>query len=303
MPTYRIHHLTRYSYDEPVSVCHNLAHLLPRENAPRHAWRYADMDISPSPAVRAERLDYFGNRLTFFAIQEPHRELDVITRAQVDLDLLPNQSELFGSPAWEVVRDLLAGPKGGPGGDPELLDAFQFSVGSPYIRANDDVQAYTVESFTPGRPLVDAVLDLCKRIHEEFKYDTRCTTTTPTMAEIMEARAGVCQDFAHLMIGGLRSLGLAARYVSGYLLTAPPPGKPRLVGADASHAWLSVYVPGLQGAPGTWLDLDPTNNAVVSDKHITLAWGRDFGDVSPLRGVILGGGKHRVHVSVDVSPI
>jgi transglutaminase-like putative cysteine protease len=303
MPTYRIHHLTRYSYDEPVSVCHNLAHLLPRDSAPRHAWRYADIDISPAPAVRAERLDYFGNHLTFFAIQEPHRELDVITRSQVDLAPLPPQNALFASPTWQQVRDFLE-IQGAAGIHPEALDAFQYTFASPYIRWSPEVHDYARESFTGDRPILEAVMDLTARIYKDFKYDTKCTTVSTTLPEILATRAGVCQDFAHLMIGGLRSLGLAARYVSGYLLTVPPPGKPRLIGADASHAWLSVYMPDVSGSgAGMWLDLDPTNNTVPSDKHITLAWGRDFGDVSPLRGVILGGGKHRIHVSVDVSPI
>jgi transglutaminase-like putative cysteine protease len=304
MPTYRIHHLTRYSYDEPVSVCHNLAHLLPREGAARHAWRYSDLEISPAPAVRAERRDYFGNRLTFFAIQEPHRELEVITRAQVDLEPA-GENYSCESPAWEMVRDRLAGEKVGAGGA-ELLDAFQFTFASPCIRWTEEVERYAAQSFAPGRPVLEGVLELNARIHREFTYDKQCTTTSTTLPEVMEKRAGVCQDFAHLMIGGLRSQGLAARYVSGYLLTAPPPGKPRLIGSDASHAWLSVYVPGfdgMRGGGGRWVDVDPTNNAVVGEKHITLAWGRDFGDVSPLRGVILGGGRHRVAVSVDVSPV
>jgi transglutaminase-like putative cysteine protease len=183
------------------------------------------------------------------------------------------------------------------------LDAHQFTYASPYICWNPDVTAYAASSFTRGRPLLEAAMELSERIHKDFKYDTRSTTISTTLPEILQARAGVCQDFAHLGIGCLRAMGLAARYVSGYLLTTPPPGKPRLVGADASHAWLSVYLPGTHGAPGEWLDLDPTNDCVPSDKHITLAWGRDFGDVSPLRGVLLGAGKHQIQVSVDVSPV
>ncbi len=153
-------------------------------------------------------------------------------------------------------------------------------------------------SFFPGRSLLDAAADLTRRIYHDFKYDPKTSTITTTLPEIMKLRAGVCQDFAHLQIGCMRSMGLPARYVSGYLLTTPPPGKPRLIGADASHAWLSVYLPDFG-----WLDLDPTNNMIPTDKHITVAWGRDFGDVSPLRGVILGGGHHVVDVSVDVAPI
>jgi transglutaminase-like putative cysteine protease len=312
MATYRIHHLTRYSYDEPVSVCHNLAHLLPRvaPAPPRHAWRQAEIDISPAPAVRAERIDFFGNRLTFFAIQEPHRELEVVTKSEVALDPF-DAPPLFSTTPWELVRDGLNGPRPSPAAAPaapfasqpldrqaEWLDAFQFTFASPYIRWTPAVAEYARPSFASGRPLMESILELTARIHKDFRYDTKSTTVSTTLPEILAARAGVCQDFAHLQIGCLRAMGLAARYVSGYLLTTPPPGRPRLVGADASHAWVSVYLP-----DAGWLDLDPTNNLIPSDKHITLAWGRDFGDVSPLRGVILGGGRHHIHVSVDVSPI
>ncbi len=259
MPTYRVHHLTRYSYEDAVSVCHNLAHLLPRNSA-RHTWRYADIEISPAPAVRAERLDYFGNRLTFFAIQEPHRELDVITRATVDLEPPPphhpSASPLFSSPPWELIRDRINTPVMSATADslapfasqrpshfknPDMLDAFQFTFASPYIRwqtspnspassvslpPSSDVAIYAAQSFTPNRPILDALHDLTARIHADFKYDTKSTTVSTTLPEIMQARAGVCQDFAHLEIGCLRTLGLPARYVSGYLLTAPPPGPP-----------------------------------------------------------------------------
>ena len=296
MPIYTIHHLTRYTYDEPVSVCHNLAHLMPRL-ASRHQWRYADIEVVPTPAIRAERLDYFGNRLTFFAIQQPHRELEVVARGQVELEPAAS-AQVISSITWEVARDHIQTRISSQSPWPaELLDAFQFTFPSPYIRWDGEVAAYANGSFVPNRPMLDAVLHLSDRIYREFVYDTKSTTVSTTLPEILKARGGVCQDFAHLMIGCLRALGLSARYVSGYLLTSPPPGKPRLVGADASHAWVSVYIPDLG-----WLDVDPTNNVIPSDKHITLAWGRDFGDVSPLRGVILGGGRHQIQVKVDVSP-
>lgn len=300
MPSYRIHHLTRYVYDEAIPVCHNLAHLLPRE-APRHYWHSSELEISPAAAVRAERTDYFGNRLTFFAIQEPHRQLEVVSRALVDLEIAPTTPLFSSGMSWEEARTGLH-PEASSGGH-RHLDAHQFTYASPYIRWTPEVAAYATPSFAPGRPLLQAAMDLTARIHKDFKYDTRSTTISTTLPEILAARAGVCQDFAHLQIGCLRAMGLAARYVSGYLLTTSPPGKPRLIGADASHAWVSVYLPGSGGAGGEWLDLDPTNNCVPSDKHITLAWGRDFGDVSPLRGVILGAGKHQIQVSVDVSPV
>ena len=289
MALYNIRHTTRYTYDEAVPVCHNVAHLLPRAS-PRHQWHFAEVDISPAPAIRTDREDYFGNRLTFFAIQEPHLELEVTARGQVNVE--PRAAIPTTTIAWETARDLCA-TRGS-----ELLSELQFALPSPYVLWNDEVAAYGRESFPPDCPLVDAALDLTARIHDDFAYDTKSTTVSTTLPEIMKERSGVCQDFAHLQIGCLRSLGLAARYVSGYLLTNPPPGKPRLVGADASHAWVSVWIPG-EG----WLDLDPTNNLVPSDKHITIGFGRDFGDVSPLRGVVLGGGRHVIDVSVDVAPI
>jgi transglutaminase-like putative cysteine protease len=295
MPVYRIHHHTRYAYQEPVSVCHNLAHLLPRES-PRHFWTAADIDISPAPSIRAERRDYFGNRLTFFAVQEPHRRLDVTSTAQVEL--YPEVPRPQTHASWETARERLAAAASGIAPSAELIDAIQFTFPSAYVQLTPAVMHYAGPSFPAGRPLLDAVLDLTARIHKDFRYDTKSTTISTPLPEILATRAGVCQDFAHLQIACLRSMGLAARYVSGYLLTAPPPGKPRLIGADASHAWVAAYLP-----EEGWIDLDPTNNVIPSDKHLTLAWGRDFGDVSPLRGVILGGGKHKIDVSVDVTPL
>ena len=294
MATYNVRHVTTYTYEEAVPVCHNVAHLLPRAAA-RHAWNFSDVEIQPSPAVRTERVDYFGNRLVFFAIQEPHLELEVIARGQVTV--APFEGLPASRATWEEARDMCATRSA------ELLEEMQFTFESPFVHWTEEVATYGRESFSAGRPLLEAVLDLTQRIHKDFAYDPKTTTVTTTLPEVMKARAGVCQDFAHLEIGCLRSLGLAARYVSGYLLTTPPPGKPRLVGADASHAWVSVWVPGTGGEAGGWLDLDPTNNLVPSDKHITVAYGRDFGDVSPLRGVILGGGRHKIDVSVDVAPV
>jgi transglutaminase-like putative cysteine protease len=266
----------------------------------------SEIEITPAPATRAERSDYFGNVLTFFAIQEPHLELTVTTESQVHITPPPPVDSPVHSPAdmtWEQVRDSFAQQRGMP--SREALEAFQFTFASPCIRWTPAVLDYAGQSFTPGRPIVEAVLDLTRRIHKDFVYDQKSTTTATTLPEIMKAKAGVCQDFSHLQIGCLRAMGIAARYVSGYLLTTPPPGAPRLVGADASHAWLSVYIPTGQGEQGGghWLDLDPTNNVIPADKHIIIAWGRDFADVSPLRGVIFGGRDHTVKVSVDVTPV
>jgi transglutaminase-like putative cysteine protease len=317
MPGYRIHHLTRYIYDESISVCHNLAHLLPRDSA-RHLWHFAELDITPTPAVRTERYDYFGNRVVFFAIQEPHRQLEVVARSEVDLEAQTSQPLFTSDHPWEQTRDRFLAARNLSGAGAQLpdalrrdvLDAYQFTYASPYIQWTPEIAAYAAVSFPPGRPIQEGLLDLTARIHKDFRYDASATTISTTLPEIFQARSGVCQDFAHFQIGCLRALGLATRYVSGYLLTAPPPGKSRLIGADASHAWLSVFLPDThipqspqdQYHSGFWLDLDPTNNCIPSDKHITVAWGRDFGDVSPLRGVLLGAGRHQIQVSVDVSP-
>jgi transglutaminase-like putative cysteine protease len=283
--------LTTYVYDEAVAVCHNVAHLLPRDSE-RHTWLSSELEVSPEPTVRAERRDYFGNRLTFFAIQEPHRELQVLAKSEVDVE---PAGELGGvDVAWDEARERVRRDVGHGQG----LDVYQYTFQSPFVHVNGEVADYARESFAPGRGLLEGAEELTARIFRDFKYDPKCTTVTTTLPEVMKARAGVCQDFAHLAVGCFRSVGLAARYVSGYLMTVPPPGKPRLTGADASHAWVSVYIPGIG-----WVDFDPTNNLRPSEQHITLAWGRDFGDVSPLRGVLLGTGRHVIRVSVDVLPL
>jgi transglutaminase-like putative cysteine protease len=189
------------------------------------------------------------------------------------------------------VRDQLPADR-----NPTVLDAYQFVFDSRYVRSSAELADYARPSFTPGRPMLDAVLDLTRRVHQDFRYDQRATTVTTPLREVFAQRRGVCQDFAHLEIGCLRSLGLAARYVSGYLCTDPPPDQVRLVGADATHAWLSVYC-----REFGWIDVDPTNDRMPSDQHILLAWGRDYDDVSPIKGVILGGGQHVVKVAVEVT--
>ena len=227
--------------------------------------------------------------MIFFTVQEPHRQL--IVRAEHTTEIEPYWGpDPAQTPAWEDVRDQLALAR-----DAEALDAYQYVFDSPYVRVSADLAAYAAPSFWPRRPILEAALDLTARIHSEFRYDPKATTLSTTLAEVLAGRHGVCQDFAHLEIGCLRSLGLAARYVSGYLLTQPPEGTERLIGADASHAWLSSWCPGFG-----WIDVDPTNNLIPSAEHILLGWGRDYDDVSPIKGVILGGGEHQVRVSVDV---
>ena len=288
---YRVVHATDYHYAEPVSTSHHQLCLSPRPND-RQTTSNEDISITPAPVGRRQRPDYFGNRCANIELQEPHGALSVVSRFHVDVHGGARVPEWSASPPWEQVRDAIKQPR-----TPELLGACGFSFESPHVQIPKVAEAYVSQSFTPGRPLLPALLELTARIHGEFKYDSRATTVSTPVAEVFAHRRGVCQDFAHLQIACLRALGLGARYVSGYLVTTPPPGRPRLVGADASPAWLSVYCPGLG-----WIDVDPTNNVMPDDHHITVAWGRDFGDVTPMRGVILGGGAHTVTVSVDVSP-
>ena len=288
---YRITHTTEYEYAEPVSLCQNLACLVPRE-VPRQRCLRTRLTITPEPAVLTSRTDYFGNTATYFTIQEPHRHLTLVADHDVELTAR-EEIDPRSSPPWEQVCDELIRDR-----TAESLQAYQFVFGSRYARPERELLSYAAPSFVPGRPLVEAVLDLTRRIHEDFLYDARATNISTPVSEVFANRRGVCQDFAHLQISALRSFGLAARYVSGYLCTNPPPGSERLVGADATHAWLSVYCP-----KNGWIDFDPTNNQIPSDKHIMLAWGRDYDDVSPIKGVILGGGRHAVQVGVDVRQI
>jgi transglutaminase-like putative cysteine protease len=252
-----------------------------------------ELRIQPSPATRTERVDYFGNLLCFFTVQEAHKELVVESRSEVIMDGNATTPWPQQSVRWEEAVKSLPDDH-----SPAGLEAYQFGFESPRIRVRPEFAAYALESFTPGRPMPDALLDLTARIHKDFRFDSKVTNVRTPTEEVFRKRRGVCQDFAHLQIACLRSLNIAARYVSGYLRTYPPPGQPRLVGADASHAWVSAYCPGIG-----WLDVDPTNNVVPSNGHVTLAWGRDYGDVSPLRGLILGGGAHTLKVAVDMEPL
>ncbi|WP_422931684.1 transglutaminase family protein [Singulisphaera sp. PoT] len=265
-----------------------MTHLSAR-NSPWQDCLESEITVNSQPAVSVPQVDFFGNPVTFFTVQEPHERLEVTAFNRVRIRPRPTPHS-DASCNWEAARDVIAS-----GRDAESLDAYQYVFESHYVRHEDELAHYASPSFTPGRPLIDAILDLTRRIHEEFIFDPQATTIETPPRELLKIRRGVCQDFAHFQIACLRSLGLAARYVSGYLLTTPPPGQPRMVGADVSHAWLSVYCPGYG-----WLDVDPTNNLVVSDLHPTIAWGRDYDDVSPIKGVVLGGGNHTVSVSVDV---
>lgn len=288
MTRYSITHVTTYEYTEPVSLCQNVARLSARA-CDRQRLEPSTLAISPDPAVIEERVDYFGNPTHYFTIQEPHRQLTV--EATHDIAVFEAAPvDPAATAAWDDVRARLGRDR-----TPPWFGAYQFAFDSRYAAADPRYAAFAAPAFAPGRPILAAALDLVERIHTGFAYDPKATSVATPVAEVFEKRRGVCQDFAHLLLACLRSLGLAARYVSGYLSTLPPPGRPRLVGADATHAWVSLFC----GDHG-WVDLDPTNNQIPEERHVLLAWGRDYDDVSPLKGVILGGGQHVVKVSVDV---
>ena len=287
---YKITHTTVYTYTETVPICHNEVHLTPREH-PRQARLASRLAVRPQPASIDTQLDYFGNHVSFFTIEVGHERLTVTASSRVRISE-PAPPLPLATP-WEAIRDRLTTEPGGP-----FFEACQFAFDSPHVATSRELAAYAGKSFSPGRPWLEALLDLTRRIHTEFRYDQSATIVSTPLDEVLRLRRGVCQDFAHLEIGCLRSLGLPARYVSGYLVTTPPAGQPRLIGADASHAWVSAFSPDYG-----WIDVDPTNDQIPSTKHITLAWGRDYSDVAPIKGVFIGGGRHGMSVSVDVAPL
>ena len=289
---YRVRHETVYSYGGDVAHSHQLLHLTPR-NALRQSCHAHSITLLPQPSIRRDDIDAFGNHVTRLEYDLPHDRLEVLAEAGVEVRAAP-ATEPEESAEWEAVGGSLA--FSGRPMQEELLEACRYRMESSYIRIKQTFTDYAADCFPPKRPILAAADALMHKIHREFKYAPGSTTIRTSAIEAFEARLGVCQDFAHIMIGCLRSRGLAARYVSGYLRTQPPPGADAAyVGADASHAWVSVFCP-----PFGWVDLDPTNDVRVSSDHIIIAWGRDFGDVSPLRGVIVGGGRHRLSVRVSV---
>lgn len=284
---YRIVHRTRYAYAAPVSAAYGQHHLLPRDT-PTQQVHEASVAIDPTADDRRERTDLWGNRVEHYGILRDHEELVVTASSVVEVQPPP-------PPVVEVPWEDAAAAHGSDG-SAAALDARVFRLDSPQVAAGPQLRELAAGAFTPGRDLVEAYRSLIRLIHGEFRFDPTATTVTTAVDAVLEHRAGVCQDFAHLLVGCLRSVGLSARYVSGYIETTPPPGQPRLQGADASHAWAALWVPG-----HGWLDGDPTNEQLVGDQHVTVAWGRDYGDVPPLRGVIFTGGPTTtLDVEVDV---
>jgi transglutaminase-like putative cysteine protease len=285
-------HQTSYRYEAPVAQSWQLAHLRPRE-LPRQRLRAHRLDIEPRPDWLEERIDYFGNAVTAFAIHAAHDTLDVIAESQVEIAPQAADSEA-AMRAWDAGP----GPDAGTARGAAMLELAQYLGPSPQVPRSRRAVRYARRSFRPGAPFAAALSDLAHRIHRDFEFDPSATTVTTPLDEVFAQRRGVCQDFAQVMIAGLRGIGIPARYVSGYIITRPPPGKPKLVGADASHAWVSAWCPG-QG----WIDIDPTNDRRIDQDFVTLAWGRDFFDVTPLRGVILGGGAQELEARVTVTPL
>jgi transglutaminase-like putative cysteine protease len=285
---YRIVHTTTYEYTDLAEACHNVVRLQPRDLSSQ-CCRHTELRIEPAPDRIHRYVDYFGNHVHSFAVYQPHREF--VIAAESAVTCAPHEMPPVGQTLpWNRVREILRTERAA-----EIASAIEFRFDSPYIRTSAALRDLAAEHFKPDRPVGDAAMALTKAIHRDFKYDPKATTLDTSLDDVLQRRRGVCQDFAHLMIGCLRSLGLACRYVSGYLRTDAQPGRPRLQGADASHAWVSVFSPG-----AGWLDFDPTNGCRPSDRHITIGWGRDFHDLSPVKGVVLGGGQSTLKVSVDV---
>ncbi|SCK49773.1 Transglutaminase-like enzyme, putative cysteine protease [Variovorax sp. HW608] len=289
-------HSTRYDYTPPVDTAQHLAHLKPMTTASQRLVSHA-LRITPPPVQKSESPDVFGNTRTFFALDSTHEELLVTAESVVETSVPQLPASVARELPWEEVRERFRYVK-----DSHYDPAAEFLFPSRYVPRHGDFAAYARPSFAAGRPTFDVAMDLALRMFKDFGYDAESTEISTPAIEALAQRRGVCQDFAHIMIACMRTMGLPARYVSGYLLTQPSPGQPRLVGADASHAWVSVYLPGASG-PGDWVDFDPTNGRQPGEDYVTLAIGRDYSDVSPMRGVLHGGARHSLHVGVTVQPI
>jgi transglutaminase-like putative cysteine protease len=288
---YRVRHITEYTYGAPVSLCYNMAHLLPRDTR-NQLCIHQKIQINPPPVYQNEGEDYFGNQTFYFSIQEAHKKLviDVSTDFEIS-PIIVLEWQAQNTITCGELRSLLSAPN-----TPELRMAKEYLLDSPQIRRSADLGAYAQSTFADDKPILQATLAFTHKIFTEFKFDPSTTTVATPLEQVLKQRSGVCQDFAHLAIGCLRSVGIPARYISGYLETLPPPGQEKLVGADASHAWFAIFIPTLG-----WVEFDPTNDLMPNEQHLVTAWGRDYSDVTPLQGVIFeGGGSQQLAVSVDV---
>ncbi|MEP0712606.1 MAG: transglutaminase family protein [Algoriphagus sp.] len=288
---YKVTHITDYIYDFPATLCHNLMFQIPPELAFQQVLEYS-CEINPRPSSELEREDFFGNKYLYFSVERPHKNLTVKSTSVVQLSTPAWMSvkPAFTLP-WEKVVELLHSTQ-------TSTDIRQYYLESKHVQFVEGIHEYSLKSFTPNRPIMEAMMDLNTRIFEDFTFTPGFTDISTPLEKVFKHKKGVCQDFAHFSLACIRAIGLSARYVSGYLETLPPPGKPKLVGADASHAWIAVYVPG-----HGWVELDATNNLLVNDKHIRVAVGRDFADVTPLKGIVYSGSKQEMKVSVDVRNI
>jgi transglutaminase-like putative cysteine protease len=292
MRHYKVEHHTAYRYSEPVVLSHQQLHLTPRPLNHQRTQAH-QLAIEPAPTLQREFIDPFGNPVTEIAIESAHTKLEIVARTHVSV-MEATKIAARETPGWEAVREMLC-YRAAWHPSAAILEATQFLFESPHARVKRELRAYAMECFAPNRSILEAATALMEKIHGDFKFDRAATIVSTPVMKFFQQKRGVCQDFAHLMISCLRSTGLAARYVSGYLLTHPPPGEPRRNGSDASHAWVSLFIP-----ERGWIDLDPTNNLITASEHITIGWGRDFSDVTPLRGVINGGGVQTLEVKVTV---
>ncbi len=286
MTRYALRHHTAYRYASPVDLASHLLHLTPRQ-VRGQVVEHVSVVASPAAGYRMQGMDHFGNGVAWVFLEAPHEAFEVTLEATVDV-AFPAPPPAPETWPWEAVRDAAQQPEG--------WDAAEFALPSPLAPADRAAGGYAALSFPRGRPVLAGLLDLTARIKRDFAFKPGVTTISTPVAQVLAQRAGVCQDFAHLMIAGLRALGLPARYTSGYVRTRPPPGQKRRAGADQSHAWVGCWLGPWHG----WVDLDPTNDLVVADEHLLLGWGRDYADISPIKGILLGGGKQELEVSVDL---
>jgi transglutaminase-like putative cysteine protease len=288
---YLLSHRTTYSYASSVDSAHHIAHLRAR-SFPGQTVTSIGVTTQPAPSMATQHVDHFGNLIDLLRIDQPHRRFDIEVRAAIEVRF-PVPPPANQTPAWEEIARALDG-----NGFPRPIEASEFVHDSPLVPIDAELAAYGARSFTAGRPILEAARELTTRIKADFEYHPGATDISTPLREVFEGKAGVCQDFAHVMIAALRARGLAAAYVSGYIRTVNTADDIALRGADASHAWVAVWC----GEPAGWVHLDPTNDLVAHEDHVAVAWGRDFSDVSPLRGVILGGGNHAYSVAVTLVP-